>query len=80
VVKDIIVLTCSTLNYVSIPNIADFEIYVSVVVNIYCFVFSAIFQKFLFIILAVKAYNEICFLSLFNILRTGHLNLDYIIF
>ena len=28
---------------------------------------------------AVKTYNEICFLSLFNILRTGHLNLDYII-
>lgn len=77
--KNIVILTCSTLNYVSIPNIADFEIYISVVVNIDCFVFSAIFQKFLFIILVVKAYNEFCFLSLFNVLRTGHLNLDYII-
>ena len=67
-VKDIIVLTCSTLNYVSIPNIADFEIYVSVVVNIYCFVFSAIFQKFSFIVLIVKTDYEISFLSFINML------------
>ena len=67
-VKDIIVLTCSTLNYVSIPYIANFKIYVSVVVNIYRFVFSAIFQKFSFIVLIVKTDYEISFLSFINML------------
>ncbi len=66
--KDIVVLTCSTLNYVSIPYIANFKIYVSVVVNIYRFVFSAIFQKFSFIVFIVKTDYKICFLSFINML------------
>lgn len=78
--KDIVVLTCSTLDHIRIPYVASSEVYVSVVVDIDYFEFLAMFQKFLFIIVAVKTYNEICFLSLFNVLRTGHLNLDYIIF
>ena len=77
--KNIVILTCSTLNYVSIPNIANFEIYVGVVVNIDCFVFSAIFKKFLFIIFTVKAENKTIVSTVSVMLRTGHLNLDYIL-
>ena len=66
--KDIVVLTCSTLDHIRIPYVANFKIYVSVVVNIYCFVFSAIFQKFLFIVLIIKTDYEISFLSFINML------------
>ena len=42
-VKNVVVLFSFTLNHISIPKVSDFEIYVSVVIDVDFFIFLVVF-------------------------------------